>query len=146
MLEALLKKVESFNKAIEAIQKLPGFETSGEATAILARETIKALNAIREEVEKNIPVWQPIKTVPVYTDSSMAAENSVLLLTERGQIIEGYYTPNGSEWIAIYYYSEDDDYNRHKKSEEIFHGFNPTHWMPLPKMPTQLTEGSNNDQ
>ena len=46
--------------------------------------------------------WQPIETAPGLTD----ADNSILLLTSRGQVVEGYYTEGGQEWIAMLYHEE----------------------------------------
>lgn len=44
-------------------------------------------------------LWQPISTFPKCQDADQAGENTALLFTEQGQVVEGYWTPTGKDMM-----------------------------------------------
>lgn len=98
-----------------------------------ALKIIRKLEAALEEIQ-----WRPIETAP----KEDTIDNPILLLTEERQIIEGYWTERGSEWISIIYPTGE--------YEKIIQNLYPTHWMPLPKPPAleetkKILEGETNE-
>lgn len=77
--------------------------------------------------------WRTIKSAPKYK-TDIGADKSILLLTKEGQIVEGYWTPNGKEWITMLYC---DDFSELGIEPVVFNSFKPTHWMPKPPTPIQ---------
>jgi hypothetical protein len=118
------------NNAFEQVKKVTiEFKDGSIAKSSLFGNDALLINALREECKmyKSRLEWQPIETAP--------KDGTYLLLNTRySEIVIGWFgkdlnIENYNGWL----YGDGDGYS----TGYYYNPINPTHWMPLPKPPTQ---------